>query len=253
MHTDRCHARQTNNTGMRVAILGKIGPPDKEVKEGEADPFNNMAADNRQQALRKQLTRAISRRRNLPTRNSAYRGKGLSRSQSDGSIWPHLLPLTEVGFRFHPCCINKTFEHLTTLYKANHGARTTSKWDARIPSSRCNISSTTVLVHLRLCHERNFPLMLKNTTTPANAERRGVACVRSRVRRNFEVRNFDFCFSRMDTTRTKRKSNPILIGYAPLETWKLRCAKNPNGHALIVCWTTQHTIQETKPKFRSTC
>ena len=107
MHTDRCHARQTNNTGMRVAILGKIGPPDKEVKEGEADPFNNMAADNRQQALRKQLTRDISRRRNLPTRNSAYRGKGLSRSQSDGSIWPHLLPLTEVGFRFHPCCINK--------------------------------------------------------------------------------------------------------------------------------------------------
>ena len=43
---------------------------------------------------------------------------------------------------------------------------------------------------------------------------------------NFEVRNFDFLFVRMDTTWTEQKSNPNLIGYVYLETWKLGFKKN---------------------------
>ena len=54
-------------------------------------------------------------------------------------------------------------------------------------------------------------------------------------------------FLRMNTAWTKWKSNPQLTGYAPLETWKLRCAKNPNGHAFsedTVCqkWTQTKEI-----------
>ena len=41
-----------DETKVRVVKLGEIGPPDEEAWEGEEDPFNNLAANDRQALLK---------------------------------------------------------------------------------------------------------------------------------------------------------------------------------------------------------
>lgn len=43
---------ETDSTKIKVVKLGEIGPPDDEAWEGEEDPFNNLAADDRQAMLK---------------------------------------------------------------------------------------------------------------------------------------------------------------------------------------------------------
>lgn len=71
-----------DKTKIRVVKLGEIGPPDEEAWEGDEDPFNNLAANDRQ-ALFKEMgigeIEAIGKSHQLATKKSAIKKLSLQR------------------------------------------------------------------------------------------------------------------------------------------------------------------------------
>lgn len=74
-----------DDTKIRVVKLGEIGPPDEEAWEGEADPFNNLAADDRQALLKGMEIgeiEAIGKSHQLETKKSASKKLSLQRQKT---------------------------------------------------------------------------------------------------------------------------------------------------------------------------
>ena len=74
-----------DETKIRVVKLGEIGPPDEEAWEGEADPFNNLAADDRQALLKGMEIgeiEAIGKNHQLETKKSTNKKLSLQRQKT---------------------------------------------------------------------------------------------------------------------------------------------------------------------------